>query len=489
MPASKEAKPAAVPGTAQSASPFPTGGPQRPAGPPPGTAGAATGAARLINPTVRGYMEALSLQRFYGGYVVPTVTDDVYNLGIGEVGNVPLDTDLYSLYRRFLAAQDLHGLATRYGGTMGQRQTNELLAAWINAWLGQERMAPDLVVSMDGGQNAVEVALRALTSPLGSPDSRKQYVLLATPSYPYFSMIVACHAGIQSFLAYDGEGFTRGVEEFCNPGVGAILLNVPHNPMGYALTAEQARRVNRVAAHYDCAIVVDMVYASYAPGVWVGQALAELDPARTVFTDSFSKKYGLPGLRVGFAASAEPELTYALRFVKMAESLSPDSVKLAFAGALLREHGDVPARIAARVRGRHERFLEAFQARPVPGVRVLGERNNPFYLALDISGLLARTGLSDVEVAQACQRGGVRVFPGSFVYPSANLAAQVFTAHGQPAAAGPLPFAPPQVPPGAPIVYSPACASARVPLLRLSFGMEERVTEAAQALTRTLREL
>ncbi|HUJ76385.1 MAG TPA: hypothetical protein VL359_16100, partial [bacterium] len=54
--------------------------------PTPAAAAAPSGAARLINPTVRGYMDALSLQRFYGGYVVPTVTDDVFNLGIGEVG-------------------------------------------------------------------------------------------------------------------------------------------------------------------------------------------------------------------------------------------------------------------------------------------------------------------------------------------------------------------------------------------------------------------
>ena len=84
----------------------------------------------------------------------------------------------------------------------------------------------------------------------------KQYVLLATPSYPYFSSIISAHAGIMSFLAYDSEGFTRGVETYCNPSVGVILVNVPHNPMGYALNAEQVARVNRVAEVYDCAIVV-----------------------------------------------------------------------------------------------------------------------------------------------------------------------------------------------------------------------------------------
>lgn len=444
-------------------------------------------AARLVNPAIRAYMDTLSLQRFYGGYVIAPLPEQILNLGIGEVGGIELPDELYALYQRFIAGHDLGGLSTRYAGTLGQPDTNAAMAEWVNGWIGEKRFSSDLIVSLDGGQNAMEVAIRTFTTPLGTGRGRP-YVLLAVPSYPYFSMIVAAQAGIQALLAYDGEQLTERIERTCNPAVGLILINVPNNPMGYVLTADHVERINRVARAYDCAIAVDMVYASFAPE-GAGRVLAGLDPERTVFVDSFSKKYGLPGFRMGFALSARPELIYAMRFVKTAESLTPSSPKLQFAGWLLREHGDIPGRIARAVRERCERFLEVFGAERPPGVRFIGERSNPFYLGLDITELVRRTGLDDVRITNYLQaKHNVRVYPGSFVYPSTALPAAEFGKAGR-ADSGGLRYAPPEVPAGAPIVYGPELVHERVPMLRLSFGSEPRVEAAARALAGAFRAL
>lgn len=451
---------------------------------------AAASPTRLVNPTVRDYMEALSLQRWYGGYQKVDLAEHVLNLGIGEVANIDLPEDLYTLYARFAQSEALAPLATRYTGTMGERETNAAVAAHLNAWLGSERFDEGRVVSMDGGQNAVEVAIRAFTAPLGSPESRKQYVLLATPSYPYYSAVVSANAGLMAFLAYSAEEFTRGVETYCNGAVGAILVNVPHNPMGYALDAAQVARVNRMAELYDCAIVVDAVYGNFPESAEVGPAIAGFDPGRTVIVDSFSKKYGLPGLRIGFALCAEAELTYALRFIKMSESLSPSNGKLAFAGHLLRHHGDYPQRIAGQVRDRRRRFLERFDAGAVKGLTLAGEPHNPFYLPLDIRALCARTGLSDVEVqAHLSDHFQVRVYPGSWAHPNPQLTTGTFSAAGRHNPHGPAPYLAPQFPAGAQIVLAPDHLERRMAALRLSFGAETRVEAAAEALTAGLQAL
>ncbi len=459
----------------------------RPAGPPQGSepaAGAPRSSARLINPRVRAYMDTLSLHRFYGGYPVTALSEQVLNLGIGEVGNMPLAEDVYTLYRRFLDDEALAGRATRYCGTMGERETNRLVAERLNDWLGERRFDENVVVSLDGAQNAVDVAVRTFTTPLGGKGSQRSYVLLAQPAYPYGSVIVSANAGAMGFLAYDGEQLTRGVETFCNPQVGLILLNVPNNPMGYVLTAEQAARINRVAVAHDCAIVVDAVYAAFPEDGGVGRALAGLDPARTVFVDSFSKKYGLPGLRVGFALCAEEELTYAMRFIKMSESLSPSNGKLAFAGYLLREHGGIPALIAAEVRERRRRFLERFDPAAVEGLLIIGEPHNPFYMALDIRGLCARTGLTDAEVTTHLQeRYHVRVYPGTWAHPNPGLPTATFTGAGRHNPHGALPYLAPQYPAGARIVLAPEHRKGRIAALRLSFGAEQRIEGAAEALT------
>ncbi|MBI3992548.1 MAG: pyridoxal phosphate-dependent aminotransferase [Candidatus Lambdaproteobacteria bacterium] len=440
-------------------------------------------AGRLVNPVIRRYMETTNLERFYGGYVIAPLQEGVYNLGIGEVGAIPLATPLYELYKRFIQSDELSRLALRYSGTHGERETNRAVAARLNGWLGVERFHHGLVVSVDGGQNAAEVAVRSFTAPLGSPAWTKQYVLLAAPCYPYFSAIVSSQAGLQSFLAYDGEMLAAGVERFCNPAVGLILLNVPHNPMGYGLSVAQVERINRVAQHHDCALLVDVVYANYARDVEVGRALGRLDPERTIFSDSFSKQYGYPGLRLGFAVSAAERLTYAMRFVKMSESLTPSNVKLAFAGHLLDHHADIPARIAREVTARHDRFMAAFRPAAHLDVRPFGGRPNPFYLAVDVGALVRRTGLSEAQIADHLLTAHrVKVFPGQFIYPNAALAHETFTDVGRPAGAGPLPFAPPRFAPGAQIVYAPDYFTGRIPLLRLSFGMETRMEEAAAVL-------
>lgn len=443
--------------------------------------------SRLINPTVREYMETLSLQRFYGGYVINPILPSVYNLGIGEVGNMRLGDDLFEVYQRFIQRGELASLATQYSGTMGEKETNRLMAAELNRWLGVEHFHEDVVVSMDGGQNAMSVALRTFTSPLGSSESRKQYVLLASPSYPYFSATIAAHAGLQVFLAYDGEQFARGVETYCNDAVGVILVNVPHNPMGYGLDAGQVERINRVAQTYDCAILVDMVYAPYAEDPQVGLALSGFDAERTVFVDSFSKKFGFPGLRLGFAISAVDSLTYAMRFIKMSESLSPSNVKLAFAGHLLANYGDYPRRIGGQVRERHQRFLAAFAPADDLQVKAFGGQPNAFYLALDISHVAERSGMNDAEITQALHDDhGVKVFPGSFVYPNAALKFATFTGEGRLNPSGSLPYLAPSFPKGAQIVFSPDFFDGRTPLLRLSFGMETRIEPAAEALAGAL---
>lgn len=449
--------------------------------------------SHLINPTVREYMETLSLQRFYGGYVITPLLPSVYNLGIGEVGNMRLGEDLFEVYQRYIQSAELTHLATRYSGTMGEKETNRLVAESLNRWLGGERFHQDLVVSMDGGQNAISVALRTFTSPLGSRGgrhNRKQYVLLAAPSYPYFSAIIAAHAGAQVFLAYDGEQFTRGVETYCNDAVGVILVNVPHNPMGYGLDAAQVERINRVAQTYDCAILVDMVYAPYAQDPEVGRALGGFDAERSVFVDSFSKKYGFPGLRLGFAISAVESLTYAMRFIKMSESLSPSNVKLAFAGHLLANYADYPARIGAQVYERQQRFVQAFA--PPEELRVMPYAGQPnaFYLALNIAEVAGRSGLNDAEITQLLhEQYGVRVFPGSFVYPNAALKFTTFKGAGRLNPSGDLPYLAPSFPKGAQVVYAPDFFAGRFPLLRLSFGMETRIEQAAEALSVALSKI
>ena len=93
---------------------------------------------------------------------------------------------------------------------------------------------------------------------------------------------------------------------------------------------------------------------------------------------------------------------------------------------------------------------------------------NPFYLTLDVGQLTERCGMSTSTLAAyLLEKHQVRVFPGE--HPKASLAHGVVDADETCTE---------------PLVYARGFVTERRSLLRLSFGMETRLPEAAQALRR-----
>jgi aspartate/methionine/tyrosine aminotransferase len=273
----------------------------------------------------------------------------------------------------------------------------------------------------------------------------------------------------------------QGIETLINPQVGVVLINTPHNPTGYALTPEQVERINRAVAPYDCILAIDMVYAFNALEPQAIQALGGLDAARTIYIDSFSKKFGLPGLRLGYAICSNLELIEALRMMKAAESISASNLKLLFGAHLLRHHGHIAAATAAEIRRRYHAFREAIDGIEEYGVEVppLTANANAFYLPLFLDRLLERSGLHVDAFDTRCQEHyrlemvtGTRMYPPVGLHQGAlrleNGAARI-TIPGQ-------------------VIYAPDFVHKQRPFVRVSFGIEPRIAEAAARLRQACME-
>jgi arginine:pyruvate transaminase len=426
-------------------------------------------------------LETLNLRRFFGDYRTFAFTPETYHLGIGEIANIVDAATWQTILHDFYGDPRLVSRATMYAGTRGEREANQAMAAHVGSLLGGPEFDEQHVVPYDGGHNAINGIVRACVAPLGSPQDARQYVLLPTPCYPYFPTILTLHSGVLAYAAYSAEDVVRGIEILINPQVGVVLLNTPHNPTGYALTPEQVDRINRAVAPYDCVLAVDMVYALNALDPRAIQALGNLDPERTIYIDSFSKKFGLPGFRLGFALSANPELIEALRMMKAAESVSTSNVKLLFAAHLLQHHMDLAEGIAAAIRQRYEVFREAIDGIEEYGVRLPPPTGNAntFYLPLFLDRLLERTGLHADEFGALCrERYGLEIVPGTRMYPPEGVpAGHVELRQGSARIATP-----------GPVVYAPDFAARKHPFVRVSFGVEHRVAEAAARLRQACAE-
>ena len=205
-------------------------------------------------------------------------------------------------------------------------------------------------------------------------------------------------AGIQVPLAdgarHDLDAMARAITDRTR----AVLVCTPNNPTGPAVTEAELRDF---VAHVppEVVVVVDEAYREFVrdPAVGDGSDLYR-ERSNVVVLRTFSKAYGLAGLRVGFAI-APARLAQAIRKVSLPFGVS--QVAQAAAIASLRAEDELFKRVEALV-GERTRVLDGLLE---SGWDVPDSQANFVWLPL---------GDHTVGFAAACDAAGiaVRPFPG-----------------------------------------------------------------------------
>ena len=130
-------------------------------------------------------------------------------------------------------------------------------------------------------------------------------VVMSAGAYPTFAYHVTGHGGTLHRVPYTGdfEDPTRLVARAAEVGAKLVYLANPDNPMG---TAHDAQTILRAidALPEDALLVLDEAYAEFASPGTVPDLIPE-DP-RVIRMRTFSKAYGLAGMRVGYAIGPAP---------------------------------------------------------------------------------------------------------------------------------------------------------------------------------------
>lgn len=198
-----------------------------------------------------------------------------------------------------------------------------------------------------------------------------------------------------------------------------FLFNNPSNPTGMVYTREEvAALADVLVKHPDTWVITDDIYnrmlfdgLAYTNFV---QARPELRD-RTVFVDSLSKTYGMPGWRVGFMAGPEV-VAKALTTMNSNHITNVPEVVTAAAIAALTGPQDVPAAKNAEFQAKRDQVLAAMNA--IPGV-VCPRPQGAFYVFPDISCAFGKshngvTIENDVDFCNALlDAKGVACVPGS----------------------------------------------------------------------------
>jgi aspartate aminotransferase/aminotransferase len=125
------------------------------------------------------------------------------------------------------------------------------------------------------------------------------------------------------------------------PKTKAIIFNSPTNPTGNVAVREEVKAVAELAAKHDILLISDEIYSAFCYQEFVSPA--DYNP-QTVVLDGFSKTYGMPGWRVGYAHGPKELIEQMLKFQQYTFVCSPHVGQL---GALAALDVDMSEQIAS----------------------------------------------------------------------------------------------------------------------------------------------
>lgn len=126
--------------------------------------------------------------------------------------------------------------------------------------------------------------------------------LVVAPSYAdYADALRLAGAGVDKMYLHKNSLFSlsmQKLDEQMREGFDIVIIGNPNNPTGTSCEPEALRSF--IAAHQDTLFLIDESFADFTPAL---SMLPDI-PANAVVLRSFTKFYGIPGLRAGFAAAA-----------------------------------------------------------------------------------------------------------------------------------------------------------------------------------------
>ena len=159
-------------------------------------------------------------------------------------------------------------------------------------------LAPEQVWLAPGGDGALDYLHRALLD-------REDDVLVPDPGFAYYAMSARYHhGGVSTYPLSKADDFAQTADGLLEryDGERVIYCISPHSPVGSEISAED---VEALAERTDdgTLIVVDEAYAEFSRSPSKVELVHERDDVAVLRT--FSKAYGLAGLRIGYALVPE----------------------------------------------------------------------------------------------------------------------------------------------------------------------------------------
>jgi aspartate/methionine/tyrosine aminotransferase len=243
---------------------------------------------------------------------------DAIDLSIGQP-----DFDVPEPVRQ-AAIDAIQGRKNGYALSQGMPVLREKLQAQVRQQYGHDDR--DLFVTC-GTSGGLMLALMVLVNP-------GDEVIVFDPYFVLYNSLAAVVGGKVVYIdTYpDFRIDLNRVADAITPRTKAIIFNSPANPTGAVADEETVRGMAELAAQRNVALISDEIYRAFCydqPFV----SPARYNP-QTIVVDGFSKTYGMPGWRLGFAHGPSAVIREMIKFQQYSFVCAPQPAQWAGAVAM-----------------------------------------------------------------------------------------------------------------------------------------------------------
>lgn len=237
---------------------------------------------------------------------------DIVGLSFGEPEFGPPEYALEEIEKNDLTLKAFLDAVKRYEDPKGALELRNAIAVWYKQRYGLEVNPDTEIMVTHGGVEAITLALLC-TSEVG------ETIAVTDPSYMLYERTITT-LGRKPYSIYRPAGGYEYQKLFADQEVlqsnfsqaKALIINSPENPSGYVVDQSEWDHIVDYSNKMGLWLIHDEVYDTMAferdhLPVTASKAL----PKYSILINSFSKKFGIPGLRIGWMVANEEVIKLA----------------------------------------------------------------------------------------------------------------------------------------------------------------------------------
>ncbi len=187
---------------------------------------------------------------------------------------------------------------TRYTPSMGIPELRHQIAVHVSQ-THQVKVSPAEVAVTPSSKPTIFIAMAAILEP-------GDEVIYPDPGFPAYEILTQYFGCTPrpvpltetSGFSFDLKAFRRTI----NPKTKLIILNSPSNPTGSVIPRRHLNLIAQLAQKFDCFVFSDEAYSRIIYDKKPYHSIYSLPrmKQRTILSDGFSKKFAMPGWRLGY---------------------------------------------------------------------------------------------------------------------------------------------------------------------------------------------